>query len=143
LLLSKPVTGRLYRTVLCRCYDNRRQGSGVVAAGSADGGDAPQHVNLAVVPSTTNRDNQLVVGDADDDDDDEDVDPALLPRLRFEITFHSPCGSLRRRQRRQGTVEQRAAAHDGRRRRTETGACETIELEMTQGATSAVACNIG
>ena len=128
------VTGRLYRTVLCRCYDNRRQGRGVPGDGAVTT-NAPQNMNVATMPSTTNRDNRLVA-DVDDDDDDEDVDAATLPRLRFEITFHRPCGSLRRRQRRQDAVEQGTTPHAGRRRRTEAGPCETIELDMTQCATS-------
>ena len=125
--------------MLCRCYNDRCQGRGVIG-GNAVAADAPQQMTLAVVPSTSNRDNRLVTGDDDDDDDDdeEDMDHASLPRLRFEITFHRPCGSLRRRQRRHGPVEPGTTQRDGRRgRRTESGPCETIELDMTQCAASA------
>ena len=114
------VTGRLYRTVLCRCHDNR---SGRSGSDAAVGGDA-QQLNPTAVPSATRRNDMTIV---DDDDDDEDGDPAA-PRLRFEISFHRPCGSLRRRQRRHAEVQH----VDEARRRNDVGPGETIELDMTQ-----------
>jgi len=72
-----------------------------------------------------------------DVDEDEDASAAAAT-LRFEISFHRPCGSQRRRhQRRQSAVEQART-----RLRTEAAACETLELEMTQCVASVPGDNV-
>ena len=136
MLLVQPrccrlVAGRLYRTVLCQCLDDCCRGREVSGGGDAAADNDPRRLNSA---EPIHRDDTPAV--IDDDDDDEDEDPASLPRLRFEISFHRPCGSLRRRQRRQHVVGHEAAQLDRGRRGTGTGPGQTIELEVTQCATS-------
>ena len=112
--------GRLYLSVLCRCCDERCQAHGVDG-----GGAAAADVHSAAV--TRHRGGLLAA--VDDDDEDGDLRPP--PRLRFEITFHRPCGSQRRRQqRRQGAVEQGASSSGVGRQPTEARPGETIELEI-------------
>ena len=79
----------------------------------------------------------------DDDEDDGGNAAAALPRLRFEITFHRPCGSQRRRQRRHVAVEQEAVPLDAGPRRAATEPGETIELDiLSQCAPSAVVTTV-
>jgi len=130
-MLFAVVTGRLYRTVLCHCLDDCSRGHSVSGGGDTAAGNDPQRLNPA---EPIHRNDPPAV----DDDDDEDGDPASVPRLRFEITFHRPCGSLRRRQRRQHGVGHDAAQLDGGQSGTGTVPSETIELEITQCVASAV-----
>ena len=127
-------TGRLYRTVLCRCYDKRRQGDGVVGAAAAD--NQLQHPHQAGMASPTDPGALLASVDEEDDVEDAAEHATIsLPRLRFEITFHRPCPrSQRRRQRRRnsGELERETTTLEGRRRRTAKQTWkrgQTIELE--------------
>jgi len=130
------VTGRLYRTVLCRCYDDRCQGRGVVGDGAA--ADAAQRMNVAGAGPSTSNNRDAGLDPRDDDDDDEELDAGALPRLRFEITFHRPCVGRRPRRHRPPAEQPWTTQDDGRRRRSGTWPpySETIELDTIQCAMS-------
>jgi len=89
---------------VCRCYDNRRHGHGVVGGADAAVADNGNHGNppasAAAAAGALAPTELAILGVAEEEDDDDADKVARCSRLRFEIAFHRPCGSQSQRRRR-------------------------------------------